>query len=64
MQDRPAITLIFSRVDGKQEPVHLTDQTLADARAVAEYVLKNAGVLYKKADICISGYIIETIQMT
>jgi CheY-like chemotaxis protein len=63
MRNRPAITLIFSRADGKQEPVHLTDQTLADARAAAEYVLKSAGELYQKADVCVSGYIIETIQM-
>ena len=57
------ITLSFLRVDGKEESVHLTNRTLADARAAAEYILESAGGLYKKADLCIGGYLIETIEL-
>jgi len=63
MTGEETITLAFVRVDGKEEPVHLSNHTLADARAAAEYILRSASGLYVRADVCVGGYLIESLTV-
>ena len=63
MEDNESpITLHFVRNDGRRERTRLTHHTLAEARQVAEQVLRIGAGLYTEVDICTEDGHIETIQ--
>ena len=62
MENESPITLHFVRHDGRRERTRLTHHTLAEARKVAEQVLRIGAGLYHEVDICTEDGHIETIQ--
>jgi hypothetical protein len=61
-ENESPITLHFVRNDGRRERTRLTHHTLAQARKVAEQVLRIGAGLYNEVDICTVDGHIETIQ--
>jgi hypothetical protein len=61
-ENEAPITLHFVRHDGRRERTRLTRHTLAQARQVAEQVLRIGAGLYNEVDICTEDGHIETIQ--
>src|SRR5260370_2035320 len=62
MDTGPTITLDCVRKNGRRERTKLTHHTLAEARKVAQRVLRLGSGLYTEVDICTEDGTIETIQ--
>jgi hypothetical protein len=62
LENELTITLHFVRNDGRRERTRLTHHTLAEARSVAEQVLRIGAGLYNEVDICTEDGYIETLQ--
>ena len=62
MENQPAITLHCITKDGHSERTELAQQTLKDARDLAQWVLHAGNGFYTEVDICSEDGTVETVQ--
>jgi hypothetical protein len=62
MENQPAITLHCITKDGQCERTKLADQTLKDARDLAQWVLHAGNGFYTEVDICTEDGEVETVR--